>query len=320
MIALLNIPKMTRKIAEQIMNLTQFNFKGYDSFKDILYMSKKYIKNMPEISDEIIKLAFYKADEILRDSQNQNIIAMARHNPQFPKKLLYIPNAPLIIYAKGNLACLNSKYSAAVIGTRNPSVPGESLAKKLGYEFADRGITVVSGLAIGCDKMAHEGAIEARGNTIAVLGNGLDSIYPKQNTKLAYKILGMNGCLISEYPIGETVKKSHLIERDRLQSGLSDGIVVVETGTKGGTMHTVNFALKQGKLVSIIKYPNEFLENEKSYLQKIDSKKITGNQKLILEEKGIEIHDYKSFENFILKLSENNNNNFYNQVSQVSFF
>ncbi len=316
-IALLNIPKVTRNIAAQIINLKKSKPSSFEDFKEILYMAKKHIKGMPQVSDEIIKLAFYKAHEILNLSEKRNIIAIGRNNIKFPKKLLNIPNAPLMLYVKGGIKCLSNKPSAAVIGTRKPSTLGENSAKSFGYELGKRGIAVISGLAVGCDTNAHEGALASKGYTIAVLGNGLDSIYPKQNTELADKILEMNGCLISEYPAGESVKRSHLVERDRLQSGLSDGIVVVETGITGGTMHTVNFAIKQGKLLAALKYPNEFSQYKNENLSKVDLEKISGNLKLILEEKCMQIYDNKSLENFILKLLENQVSA---NISQVSFF
>jgi DNA processing protein len=111
---------------------------------------------------------------------------------------------------------------------------------------------VVSGLALGCDTQGHRGCLEESGTAVAVLAHGLDEVHPNANRPLAEEIVAKGGCLVSEYPIGTEPKPNQFITRDRIQSGLSDAVVVIETGVNGGSMHTVRFAKRQRRLVMCI--------------------------------------------------------------------
>lgn len=174
----------------------------------------------------------------------------------YPKRLKRIPDAPVLIYAKGNLNCLNDQKLVAIVGTRKPSEYGSTCSHLFGKNFAERGIVVVSGLAKGIDTLAHKGCIEVNGKTIAVLAQGLDTpIYPKENRPLADKIIAAGGCLLSEYGLGVRGRPNYFVERNRIQSGVSDGVAVIETDVKGGTMHTVDFCLKSKKTTWLFKSP-----------------------------------------------------------------
>ncbi|MDW5290975.1 DNA-processing protein DprA [Formosa sp. PL04] len=142
--------------------------------------------------------------------------------------------------------------TVAVIGTRNPTEFGIQEGYKLTKHFVENNFTIVSGLALGCDTVGHSCCLEHKGRTIAVLPNGVDKIYPKQNTKLASEIIKNGGALISEYPPGTAPKRNYFVERDRLQRELSNGICIIETKTKGGTMHTYKFVKKQNKQVGLV--------------------------------------------------------------------
>ena len=161
----------------------------------------------------------------------------------YPKRLKNIIDQPTVLYYKGNIECLNKKDTVAIIGTREPTEYGVKIARNLGSSFGKRDYVVVSGLALGCDMYGHEGCLDENGTTVAVMPCGLDTVYPAKNKPLAEKILDKGGCLISEYPIKTRVFKNFFVERDRLQSGLSDGVFVIETGEKGGKLHTVGYAL-----------------------------------------------------------------------------
>ena len=126
------------------------------------------------------------------------------------------------------------------------------MAKYFAYNLSKRGVNVVSGLAKGIDSYAHIGTIYAKSKTIAVLGNGLDVIYPKENEIIANKIIELGGCILSEYPIGTKPEKVNFPARNRIISGLSNGIIVVEAKKKSGTMITVDFALEQGRDVFVV--------------------------------------------------------------------
>ena len=119
-------------------------------------------------------------------------------------------------------------------------------------ELSKRGINIISGLAVGIDSYAHIGCLGEKGKTIAILGNGLDTIYPVQNRKLAKAILENDGCIISEYPIGAKIEKRNFPQRNRLISGLSDGILIVEANKKSGALITAEFGLEQGKEIFVI--------------------------------------------------------------------
>ena len=168
----------------------------------------------------------------------------------YPDKLLNIYAPPRLLYVRGKL---NEKiYSCdgniAVVGGRSPSVYGKEVCKMFGRDFGTFGINVISGMARGIDSMAHIGAIEAGGYTLAILGSGIDVPYPKENTELYSRILE-NGAIISEYGLGVHPDKGTFPMRNRIISGLSDGVLVVEARKKSGSLITAEYALEQGKQI-----------------------------------------------------------------------
>lgn len=166
----------------------------------------------------------------------------------YPEKLKEIYNPPKTIYLIGNEKLLNQK-SIAIIGCRECTRYGAENAYKFGYELAKENICVISGFAKGIDTYSHKGAVSAKGKTIAVLGCGLDIIYPPENIELYKQILLQGGAIISEYPLESKPEKYHFPERNRIISGLSSGVLVIEAKKKSGTMITVDFALEQGREV-----------------------------------------------------------------------
>ncbi|MGH7197332.1 MAG: DNA-processing protein DprA [Candidatus Omnitrophota bacterium] len=187
---------------------------------------------------------------------NKNVRTILRilkwDHPEFPNSLRYIPNPPKLVYVAGDLDCLRGP-AIAVVGTRTPTRTGAKMAEAFGRRLAKRGIVVVSGLALGIDAAAHEGCLAAGGQTIAVLPSGVSNVYPRENQKLAARIVKSGGCLVSEYPPDASPEKYTFIQRDRLQSGLSLGVVVVETDLGGGAMHTARFCRRQGRLLACVK-------------------------------------------------------------------
>ncbi|MGH7196296.1 MAG: DNA-processing protein DprA [Candidatus Saccharimonadales bacterium] len=140
----------------------------------------------------------------------------------------------------------------AIVGTRRPSPYGKEIGYRLAYELASRGVVVVSGLALGIDAIAHQAALDAGGTTIAVLPSSVTEIYPASHRKLAQRIMESGGALLSEYEPGTTTYPANFIARNRIVSGISDGLLVVEAAAKSGTMHTAGFALEQGKPVMAV--------------------------------------------------------------------
>jgi len=170
----------------------------------------------------------------------------------YPEILKKIPDPPKILYFRGKL--LKNETCLGIVGTRRASDYGKEIAFSIARDLAEAGLTIVSGMARGIDTMAHKGALEGEGRTIAVLGTGLDekSIYPQENLKLARKILETGGCLISEYPAGTPGLKQNFPERNRIISGISLGVLVVEGRLKSGALITANWARKQKRKIFAI--------------------------------------------------------------------
>ena len=171
--------------------------------------------------------------------------------PEYPARLKEVPDLPLILYAKGNIDCLNNKKSVAVEGTRRATPAGLRAARTLSGSLASSGVAVVSGLARGCDGAAHNGALGAGGVTIAVLGTGVDVPYPKENKGLYGEIL-KSGLVISELPMGTTPVPKNFLRRNRIINGISTGIVVVEANMRSGSMMTARLAFETGRPVFIL--------------------------------------------------------------------
>ncbi len=180
-------------------------------------------------------------------------------NSNFPSLLKEIPDSPLKIYALGNLfqGPLREETKIAIVGTRKATYQGKMIAKKVARKLAELGIIIVSGLAMGIDTAAHEGAIEAGGKTIAVLACGLDTIYPRQNENLARKIIDFGGAVISEYPVGTPPFPSQFLERNRIISGLSIASIIVEAPCKSGALVTARLAAEQGREVFVFPGPTD---------------------------------------------------------------
>ena len=180
------------------------------------------------------------------------VIKVDMNSKWYPERLRNIDCLPKELYCLGDLELLNVQNSIAIIGSRDCSKYGERAAKEFAEGLSKNDVCVVSGLARGIDAFAHLGCLDAHGKTIAVLGSGIDVIYPKENEKLFYKILKQKGLIISEYPLGTKPEKQHFPARNRIISGLSDGVLVIEARKNSGTNITVDFALEQGKDVFVI--------------------------------------------------------------------
>ncbi len=170
---------------------------------------------------------------------------------RYPKLLRNIKNAPQQLYLEGNIKLLDT-HGIAIIGSRKCSEKGSKMAKKFAQELVSQNITIISGMANGIDTYAHIGAIENRGNTIAVLGCGFNNIYPQENEKLYKQIIKNNGLIVSEYPPETEASSEKFIERNRIVSGLSIGILVIEAKHRSGTSVTAKIAKSQNRKVFTI--------------------------------------------------------------------
>ena len=228
-------------------------------FKDIekIYNATKeelmQIEGIGEKTSEIILSTSIKqnVDKHIEYMEKHSIDIVSIQDAEYPEILKEIYDAPISLYVRGNKNILN-ELSVAIIGCRECTEYGRNITKNLSYNIAKNKINIVSGLAKGIDGIAHQGALFAGGKTIAVLGNGLDTIYPKENEHLAIEILQKGGAIISEYPLGTKPEKQNFPERNRIVSGMSKGIIVVEAKEKSGTLITVDFALEQGRDVFVV--------------------------------------------------------------------
>ena len=183
--------------------------------------------------------------------QKNNIDILNIRDKQYPKMLKEIYDPPISLYIIGNKKILNN-VSIAIVGCREATEYGKKSAKYFAYNLSKNGINIVSGLAKGIDSYSHIGTLQNEGKTIAVIGNGLDMIYPSENIWIAKKIIKTGGAIISEYPLGTKPEKMNFPARNRIISGMSKGIIVVEAKEKSGTLITVDFALEQGRDVYVV--------------------------------------------------------------------
>lgn len=172
------------------------------------------------------------------------------NDPGYPLQLKRIPSAPPILYVVGQKELLQT-LQLAIVGSRNPTATGSETAYHFAYDLAKAGVVITSGLALGIDARAHQGALDAQGFTIAVCGTGLDRVYPEKNKALASKIMA-RGALISEFPIGVSPIGANFPRRNRIISGLSEGVLVVEAAQKSGSLITARYALEQNKEIFAI--------------------------------------------------------------------
>jgi len=171
---------------------------------------------------------------------------IGQDDPTYPKRLHEIYDPPLVLYVRGSSEIIN-KYGLAVVGTRHPTPYGLGIAERLSCDLAARGLVIVSGMARGIDSAAHRGALNAHGSTVAIWGTGIDVPYPKENTKLADQILASGGAIISEFPMGTFPAPQNFPIRNRIISGMSIGVLVIEAGEYSGTRVTARCALEQGR-------------------------------------------------------------------------
>ena len=170
---------------------------------------------------------------------------------EYLKILMSIAKVPKSLDYIGMLPSAR-RSTVAIVGTRKPTSYGKEVTHKLAYELAQRGVVIVSGLAIGVDSIAHRAALEAKGTTIAVLGSGLPRIYPSTHKQLAQEIVAGGGAIISEYERDAEARPYTFLERNRIVSGLSDAIIITEASARSGTLNTAAHALEQGKEVFVV--------------------------------------------------------------------
>ncbi|SCY14759.1 DNA-processing protein DprA [Alkaliphilus peptidifermentans] len=234
--------------SKRLNNLTEYFGSLQELWKADELHIKKALNNNRIIAESLIKNRNKNyLNELIHKITEKDIRAVTIYDHEYPDKLKCIYDPPYVIYIKGRLILDNPKI--AIVGARKASTYGRWAAFHFARELALWGVGTVSGMALGVDTEAHKGSLAEKMNTIAVLGCGVDLCYPASNSQLMLEILNNNGCILSEYPPGTPPMKHHFPARNRIISGLSDGVFIVEAAEKSGAIITVDFALEQGKEV-----------------------------------------------------------------------
>lgn len=256
---------------------------------DLHELCKTVAREEKNLSDQDISIAVQKAemlfDQIVHDS-SVHVITM--FDEDYPSRLLVMGDKkPLILYVKGNADALNAD-AIAFVGTRNPSAWTQLVEKRLVSAVLNhQDATVVSGLALGCDGIAHQTTLTTRHKTVAVLPCGVHHVVPASHTDMAEKIIETGGCLVSEYEPDAYATRSWFVERDSLIAALADATVIVECGVKSGTMHAANAALKFQRPVGC------YLPDE------LDRGDYSGNQFLITEKNACVLRNHVDLAAFL---------------------
>lgn len=259
----------------------------FGSLKDVFENRKELnFEYLSQDTKELIRNSnLDKAEEVLEFCKKNSINIILEEDESYPDEFRFFDYSPVILFAKGDINLLKHKSKISMVGTREPTFYGKKVAQELSERLAEQGIVIVSGMARGIDTFCHLGALRC-GKTIAILGCGVDVVYPKENYKLYNQII-QNGCVISEFLPNTLPEKANFPQRNRIIAMLSPCLVVIEAATKSGTFSTVDFALEQGREVFAV--PGN-----------ITSLKSSGTNKLIKE--GARI--ICSYEDFIEDIRE----------------
>lgn len=262
------------------------------SNKKKMELLNKY-RNIYDVCNKLKIKEDYRINNCIEYIDKNNIEVLYYNGQYYPNQLTFLYDPPIVIYAIGNVKILNDKNKIAVIGARKASSYGINVSQEIGKSLSANNIHTISGLALGIDMNAHIGVLKQNlknkntGKGIAVIGNGLDNIYPYQNRVLAQKIVENGGCIITEYIVGTKPLKSNFLARNRIISALSDKLVVVEAeDERSGTMITVNFSLDLGKDILVI--PG----NITSKMSKGTNELIKDGAKIITKIEDIIVEDY----------------------------
>jgi len=245
----------------------------YDEYHDFDTLRKMVINDnmtlLPKKIVEKFQKSYIKIEELAVEECKsiKDIHICTIYDIDYPISLLQYENAPFGIFYKGNISMVNEKKNISIVGSRKCTRYGIDVTNSMVEQLSPYEINIVSGMAKGIDSVAHRAAIKNNINTIAVLGSGIDVIYPKENYRLYHEILENSGCIISEFPLGTPPLSRNFPMRNRIISGMCELLVVTEGGEKSGTLITVGAALEQGK--NIIVVPGSIFSSESKGTNKL---------------------------------------------------
>lgn len=257
----------------------------FGSIKEAWQATPSELRHVRGFGDELIAAFNARRKEIdpervVERFNRTGVTALPYSHPCYPSRLRHIDNPPVILYMKGGLAPEDLRAALAVVGTRKPSTYGSRVAKQFSHDLAASGVTIVSGMAVGIDSLAHWGALEASGRSVAVLACGVDMCYPSSNQRLYDKLTqAEHGAVVSEFFPGTPPERWRFPARNRIIAGMSDAILVVEAGEKSGALITAEIGFVEGRQVFAI--PG-----------RIDSRTSAGTNSLICNLKAQAVSDY----------------------------
>ncbi|MGN0469064.1 MAG: DNA-processing protein DprA, partial [Acutalibacteraceae bacterium] len=219
---------------------------GEASWRESGFFGKSLFEINPSAIESMKNTALSSCEKIIKDCEENEIQIVTPENELYPENLKHITDYPAVLYVQGDLSCLENKLPIAVIGTRKPSAYGISAAEKIARGLAKQKAVIISGGALGIDSIAHKSALEENEKTVLVMGCGHGAGYLMQNEELRQSV-AKNGAVITEYPPFSKASITSFPKRNRIISGISKGVVIIEAGESSGTLNTASHASKQGR-------------------------------------------------------------------------
>ncbi|WP_346928399.1 DNA-processing protein DprA [Clostridium sp.] len=267
MVDLFKLWIITTEVSNNIKKCIYHEYNDFDTLRKIVFNDNMTL--LPEKIIEKFQKSYIKIEELASQEYKplKDINICTINDVDYPKSLLQYDDAPFGMFYKGNISMINEKKNISIVGSRKCSRYGIDVTNSMVEQLSPYEINIVSGMAKGIDSVAHKAAIKNKINTVAVLGSGIDVIYPKENYRLYHEILEKDGCIISEFPLGTPPLSRNFPMRNRIISGICELLIVTEGGEKSGTLITVGAALEQGK--NIIVVPGSIFSSESKGTNKL---------------------------------------------------
>ena len=282
--------------------------KELENYQDIFLLDRNQLKKYFKIDDETVNIIYESRNadfsEKFKKLEKLNIKVISIKDEKYPERLKQIAQPPVFLYYRGDISLAGKEKIIAVVGTRKPTVYGKNSCERIIDEIIEGDITTISGLALGIDTVCHKRTLQKGGKTIAVVGSGLDIIYPAENRKY-WQEIGEKGLIISEFPLGTPPNNFNFPMRNRIIAGLSKGVAVIESKEKGGSLITAYLALEEGRDVFAV--PGDIFSpvsaGTNELIKKSEAKLITSG-KDILEEYGWDISQKNSTDFLDIPMNE----------------